>query len=179
MLFTVCMALLYLCMHALRRCIVTVARCFHPHTAHAASCLCAKAANQSNHAYSHLCPRLWLSLQDWTHLVQVGRSLRSGSSAQAADLVNLRNSCLEQQTLMGADVSALNQKVAHLETQLRPEQRTQDLLESQAVLIAELRYSSSLSSLFVVISFSSCLMLHKHTLSSCQCMNRHLLCICK
>lgn len=73
----------------------------------------------------------------------MGRSLRNGSSAQAADLVNLKNSCLEQQGLMGADVSALQQRVARLETQLRTEQRTQDLLESQAVIIAELRYDSS------------------------------------
>jgi len=111
----------------------------------------------------------------------VGRSLRNGSSAQAADLVNLRSSCLEQQGLMGADLSALHQQVAHLETQLRTEQKTQDLLESQAVLIAELRYSSSLSSLFVVISFSSCLMSHESTLSSCQCscIDKQLLCICR
>jgi len=74
----------------------------------------------------------------------VGRSLRDGSSAQAANLVNLKSSCLEQQGLMGADVSALQQKVARLKTQLRTEQRTQDLLESQAVLIADLRYGSSL-----------------------------------
>ena len=82
--------------------------------------------------------------QDWVCLVQVGRSLREGSSAQAADLVSLRSSCLEQQRLMGAHLSALHQQVARLETQLRTEQRTQDLLESQAVLIAELRYDSSL-----------------------------------
>ena len=76
----------------------------------------------------------------------MGRSLHDGSTA---DLVNLKSSCLEQQALIGADVTALHQIVARLETQLRTEQRTQDLLESQAVLIAELRYGPSLCIQFV------------------------------
>ena len=74
----------------------------------------------------------------------MGRSLGNDHSAQAAELLYLKSSCLEQQGLMSAAVSALKWKVARLETQLRTEQRTQDLLELQADLIAELRYDSSL-----------------------------------
>jgi len=73
----------------------------------------------------------------------VGRSLGKDHSAQAAELLYLKNSCLEQQGLMGADVAALKQPFACLETQLRTEHRTQDLLELQAALIAELRFDTS------------------------------------
>jgi len=73
----------------------------------------------------------------------VGRSLRTGNSAQAAELLNLKNHLSEQQSHTGADINTLQQKMAHLQTQLRTEHRTQHLLESQGALIAELRYDQS------------------------------------
>ncbi|DBA98762.1 TPA: hypothetical protein ACH3X1_014532 [Trebouxia sp. C0004] len=72
-------------------------------------------------------------------VLQVGRSLRNGSSTQAAKLLNLKNHLSEQHSLTGNDVHTLQQEMARLETQLRTEQRTQHLLESQGALIAELR----------------------------------------
>ncbi|KAL0046339.1 hypothetical protein WJX82_009686 [Trebouxia sp. C0006] len=72
-------------------------------------------------------------------ILMVGRSLRSGNTAQAAELLNLKNHLSEQQSHTGADIHTLQQEMALLQTQLRTEQRTQHLLESQGVLIAELR----------------------------------------
>ncbi len=73
----------------------------------------------------------------------MGCSLRNGNSAQAAELLNLKNHLSEQQSHTGADVNTLQQEVARLQTQLRTEHRTQQLLESQGALIAELRYDQS------------------------------------
>ena len=70
----------------------------------------------------------------------MGRSLRNGNTAQAAELLNLKNDLSEQQSHTGADISTLQQELAHLQTQFKTEQRTQHLLESQGALIAELRY---------------------------------------
>ena len=83
----------------------------------------------------------------------MGRSLRSGNTAQAAELLNLKNHLLEQQSHTGADIHTLQQEMALLQTQLRTEQRTQHLLESQGVLIAELRYDQScdLSGCYVLV----------------------------
>jgi len=73
----------------------------------------------------------------------VGRSLRTGNTAQAAELLNLKKDLSEQQSHTGADISTLQQELAHLQTQFKTEQRTQHLLESQGALIAELRYDQS------------------------------------
>jgi ribosomal protein L29 len=51
----------------------------------------------------------------------VGCSLRNGNSAQAAELLNLKNHLSEQQSHTGADVNTLQQEVARLQTQLRTE----------------------------------------------------------
>jgi hypothetical protein len=70
----------------------------------------------------------------------VGRSLRTGNTAQAAELLNLKNNLSEQQSHTCADIKSLQQEMLHLQTQLNTDHRTQHLLESQGALIAELRY---------------------------------------
>ncbi len=73
----------------------------------------------------------------------MGRSLRTGNSAQAAELLNLKRHLSKQQSHTCVDINTLQQELALLQTQLRTEQRTQHLLESQGALIAELRYDRS------------------------------------
>ncbi len=73
----------------------------------------------------------------------MGRSLRTGNTAQAAELLNLKNHLSEQQSHTSAEINTIQQELASFQTQLSPEHRTQHLLESQGALIAELRYDQS------------------------------------
>ncbi|KAL0032764.1 hypothetical protein WJX79_008758 [Trebouxia sp. C0005] len=72
-------------------------------------------------------------------VLQVGRSLRNGNTAHAAELLDLKNHMSEQQRHTCADGNTIQQEMAHIQTQLKTEHRTQHLLESQGALIAELR----------------------------------------
>lgn len=73
----------------------------------------------------------------------MGRSLRNGNTAHAAELLDLKNHMSEQQRHTCADGNTIQQEMAHIQTQLKTEHRTQHLLESQGALIAELRYDQS------------------------------------